>query len=267
MGLMTVFFQDNAIRTARLGVDIWWMGRDVAACLGYSDAPSAIQDHCLNARTLDEIDKSRVSETLTPNDDKVGETPTLGVHPHSKFIPLGDVLRLVVRSKLPSAQVFERWVFEEVLPSILRTGRYAFDPEPDFEIMREKMAVIRETRLTHGRAAAQAMWRELGLPLPPSEEDRQVAHASEAQRQIYGYIHDFLEECCEPAPTSRVRTPELHKLYNDWAVAGGAPFITLTAFGLSMRHSPYRKMKAGTTWWLGLRIRDDARRRIAEKRR
>ena len=40
------------------------------------------------------------------------------------FIPEGDVYRLITHSKLPSAERFERWVFDEVLPSIHRTGGY-----------------------------------------------------------------------------------------------------------------------------------------------
>lgn len=40
------------------------------------------------------------------------------------FIPEGDVYRLITHSKLPSAERFERWVFDEVLPSIRRTGGY-----------------------------------------------------------------------------------------------------------------------------------------------
>ena len=40
------------------------------------------------------------------------------------FIPEGDVYRLIVRSKLPAAERFERWVFEEVLPSIRQNGGY-----------------------------------------------------------------------------------------------------------------------------------------------
>jgi len=43
------------------------------------------------------------------------------------FIPEGDLYRLIIRSKLPAAERFERWVFDEVLPSIRRHGLYA-DP-------------------------------------------------------------------------------------------------------------------------------------------
>ena len=55
------------------------------------------------------------------------------------FIPEGDVYRLIVHSKLPSAERFERWVFDEVLPSLRANGIYITDPlvkqfarDPDF---------------------------------------------------------------------------------------------------------------------------------------
>ena len=44
------------------------------------------------------------------------------------FIPEGDVYRLIVHSKLPSAERFERWVFDEVLPSLRANGIYITDP-------------------------------------------------------------------------------------------------------------------------------------------
>lgn len=43
------------------------------------------------------------------------------------FIPEGDVYRLIASSKLPSAEKFERWVFEEVLPNVRKTGMYIDD--------------------------------------------------------------------------------------------------------------------------------------------
>ena len=55
------------------------------------------------------------------------------------YIPEGDVYRLIVHSKLPSAERFERWVFDEVLPSLRKNGIYITDPlvkqfarDPDF---------------------------------------------------------------------------------------------------------------------------------------
>ena len=50
--------------------------------------------------------------------------PTNGGNQELKFIPEGDLYRLIVHSKLPTAERFEKWVFDEVLPSIRRTGSY-----------------------------------------------------------------------------------------------------------------------------------------------
>ena len=52
------------------------------------------------------------------------DTPTNGGVQSVKFIPEGDVYRLIIRSKLPKAEEFEKWVFDEVLPSIRQTGNY-----------------------------------------------------------------------------------------------------------------------------------------------
>ena len=59
---------------------------------------------------------ARGCETHPPLDGRGAQEVTL--------ISESDVLRLVVRSRLPAADRFERWVFEEVLPQIARTGRY-----------------------------------------------------------------------------------------------------------------------------------------------
>ncbi len=82
-------------------------GTDVAAALGYSNPRDAITRHC---RYVVKRDVPHPQST----DRKISMT----------FIPEGDVYRLVVHSKLPSAERFERWVFDEVLPSIRKHGAY-----------------------------------------------------------------------------------------------------------------------------------------------
>ena len=79
-------------------------GTDVARALGYARPNEAVSKHCKG--TL----KRR--------------TPTAGGIQEMLFIPEGDVYRLIVHSKLPSAERFERWVFDEVLPSIRKHGAY-----------------------------------------------------------------------------------------------------------------------------------------------
>ncbi len=75
-----------------------------AKVLGYINPRKAILDHC----------KGSVKHRVL----------TDGGQQELKFIPEGDLYRLITHSKLPDAERFERWVFDEVLPSIRQTGGY-----------------------------------------------------------------------------------------------------------------------------------------------
>lgn len=83
---------------------------DIAKVLEYTNPHKAIADHCRY------LTKCYVPHPQSP-DKKIEMT----------FIPEGDVYRLIIRSKLPSAERFERWVFDEVIPSIRKHGMYAVD--------------------------------------------------------------------------------------------------------------------------------------------
>jgi prophage antirepressor-like protein len=85
-------------------------GIDVASALGYSKPRNAITAHCRYAL------KRGVPHPQAP--DKLMEMV---------FIPEGDVYRLIAHSKLPSAERFESWVFDEVLPTIRKHGAYVTD--------------------------------------------------------------------------------------------------------------------------------------------
>ncbi|OUB04471.1 phage repressor protein/antirepressor Ant [[Bacillus thuringiensis] serovar konkukian] len=96
---------------------------DVAKALGYSNPHKAIKDHCK---------PEGVNEALVPTNSG---TQT------KKFINEPNLYRLIVKSKLPQAEQFEKWVFEEVLPSIRKHGAYMTDQaleqavtNPDFMI-------------------------------------------------------------------------------------------------------------------------------------
>ncbi len=82
----------------------YFVANDVAKALGYSVPKDAVARHCKGAL------KQRYL--------------TEGGEQEIKFIPEGDVYRLIIRSKLPKAEEFEKWVFDEVLPSIRKTGGY-----------------------------------------------------------------------------------------------------------------------------------------------
>ena len=109
------------LRTVNVGDKIMFVASDVAKALGYSRPADAITAHC----------KGSVKRRL----------PTNGGMQELKIIPEGDVYRLITHSKLPSAEKFESWVFDEVLPSIRKHGAYMTEDtikkviaEPDFII-------------------------------------------------------------------------------------------------------------------------------------
>ena len=94
------------IRTVLIDGVIWFVGKDVATALGYSNPQKAIRDH------VDDEDKM-VNESFTLGQ---GSAPTL--------INESGLYSLIFSSKLPSAKKFKRWVTSEVLPSIRKTGNY-----------------------------------------------------------------------------------------------------------------------------------------------
>lgn len=103
---VTVFHSEEFgdIRTADVDGKIYFCGNDVAKGLGYTNPNKAIKDHC-----------RAITKRYSPISGKMQEI---------NFIPESDVYRLIVSSKLPTAERFEKWVFEEVLPSIRKHGGY-----------------------------------------------------------------------------------------------------------------------------------------------
>lgn len=98
------------IRVAINGDTVLFCGKDVATVLGYTETAKAIREHC---KGVSEID-----------------TPTAGGIQKLKYITEGDLYRLVCSSRLPKAQEFEKWVFDEILPTIHKTGKYCVPQKP-----------------------------------------------------------------------------------------------------------------------------------------
>ncbi len=93
------------IRTATIDGKPYFVGTDVAKALGYSNPRKAIIDHCKGVTKRD--------------------TPTSSGIQSMSYINEGDVYRLIMKSKLSSAEKFENWVMEEVLPEIRKSGSYS----------------------------------------------------------------------------------------------------------------------------------------------
>ncbi len=142
-------------------------GMDVAAALGYSNPRDALRRHCKGVVKRD--------------------TLTEGGPQQLSFIPEGDVYRLIVHSKLPSAERFERWVFDEVLPSIRKHGAYltkeklwevATSPEALMKLCSDLLAEREENEALREKNAAlegKAAFYDLFIDLKHSTNLRTTA--------------------------------------------------------------------------------------------
>lgn len=156
-------------------------GSDMAKALGYSNSRKALIDHCKGVTKRD---------TLT-----AGGTQQLS------FIPEGDVYRLIVHSKLPSAERFERWVFEEVLPSIRKHGAYltreklwemATSPEALMKLCADLLAEREKTtalRNENAWLAGKAVYYDLFVDLKHNTNLRTAAKELEVpERQFIRFL-------------------------------------------------------------------------------
>lgn len=120
--------QFGQIRTIVINEKPYFVGIDVAISLGYKEPHKAIARHC----------KGWAFHPVPDNQGFTQET---------KIIPQGDVYRLAAKSKLPSAEAFESWIFDEVLVSISKSGGYMIDRSDDTPemIMARALQIAQDT--------------------------------------------------------------------------------------------------------------------------
>lgn len=111
MNELQIFRNDEfgSVRTMSIDGKPWFVANDVARALGYKRPADAVTAHC----------KGSVKHRYL----------TEGGEQEVKMIPEGDIYRLVVKSHLPKADEFERWIFDSVLPSIRQNGGYIMNQE------------------------------------------------------------------------------------------------------------------------------------------
>ena len=140
MNLTTFAFDGQTVRTVT-GSDgsPLFCGRDVADALGYRDTVNAMKQHCKGVAIHHPLQ-------------------TAGGVQQARFISEPDVMRLIVGSKLPAAERFERWVFEEVLPTIRRTGSYGVTaPKDMIEALTQALEQARQLEAQKAIIAEQAV--------------------------------------------------------------------------------------------------------------
>lgn len=175
------------VRTIQQNGEPWFVGKDVAEILGYSNTPKAIRDH-------------------VDDEDKLTERIVLsGQNREMTIINESGLYSLILSSKMPKAKEFKRWVTSEVIPAIRKTGKYEAmaqavpindEPATDFTQLEFDQririaAIIASCRRERLPLVAKVLSLDLEgmMPLMP-------AHITEAEQAAYQYIssvYDSLE--------------------------------------------------------------------------
>ena len=140
----------GSVRTTVIGSEPFFVGKDVAEILGYSNPRKALFDH-VNAE--DKMDGVTIRDSIGREQKPI-------------LINESGLYSLILRSQLPKAQKFKRWVTAEVLPSIRRHGMYATDEllaNPDLAIAaftalkeeRERRIVLEEVAAVQKQQIAE----------------------------------------------------------------------------------------------------------------
>lgn len=151
MNEMKIFnFEDNDVRTQTINGEPWFVGKDVADILGYSNPAKAIRDH------VDDEDKGQ-NDTFTPGGMQI-----------MTIVNESGLYSLVFKSQLPSAKRFKRWVTSEVLPTIRKTGSYQIPADP-MDALRLMFQATEHTLEKVNQVDARVIHLEQNVKLEPGE--------------------------------------------------------------------------------------------------
>lgn len=133
MNDLTIFNSNEfgEIRTVTIDGKPYFVATDVATALGYVNPRKAVNDHCKGVTKRD--------------------TPTSSGVQQMSYINEGDLYRLIMKSKLPSAEKFESWVVDEVLPAIRKTGSYQMQAPQGKELL--ALAVLEAQKTIEAQTA------------------------------------------------------------------------------------------------------------------
>ena len=161
--------QFGNVRTVIDGETVLFCGTDVARSLGYKSPKDAVAAHCKGAV------KRRIGVVTGKKADGSPAMQDLEM----VFIQEGDIYRLTARSNLPSAEKFERWLFDEILPTIRKHGGY-LTPEKIEEALLNPDTIIRlATDLKAERAARKELEEQNAAMLPLAQFAKAVTDSED----------------------------------------------------------------------------------------
>lgn len=127
----------GSVRTLEKNGKILFCGKDVALALGYSNTKDAISRHCKGVVKHDFLTNGGIQEMV--------------------FISEGDLYRLAARSKLPKVERFERWIFDEVIPSIYKYGAYMTEQTIEKALFNPDFLIELATQLKNEQARSKQL--------------------------------------------------------------------------------------------------------------
>ena len=177
--MMEVFENQEfgSIRVLQEAGKTFFCASDVAKALGYVNPYAAVKRHCRGPLTKREGVVQKVNQYGDAGEQVV----------EISFITEGDVYRLIVHSKLPSAERFEKWVFDEVIPTIRKHGAYltkeklwevATSPEALLKLCSDLLAEREENvslRIANAQLEGKAAFYDLFIALEHSTNLRTTA--------------------------------------------------------------------------------------------
>ena len=173
MQLSVFNFNGHNVRTVLVDGVPYWGGPDVCAILGYANVTDAIKRHCRPGGVAkhDLID-------------------SLGRPQSTTIINEGNVCRLIAKSNMPNADAFESWIFDEVVPTIFKTGAYRHpDSQPAVALdpTGQLMAMIAQnlTALTSKTGQIDATIEEQGIRIAAVEERQRVTDPREIETRMF----------------------------------------------------------------------------------
>ena len=179
------------IRTVTIDNEPWFVGRDVAEALGYSEPRSAV------SKKVDDTDKG-VAEMETPSGKQ-----------NMTIINESGLYALIFGSKLDSAKRFKHWVTSEVLPSIRKNGNYQMmkqessELSPQLQMLQGLLDQMKETEIAN------------------KKRDRQIALAQETAEKAVETTERMKDEIISPFDNWR---DDINRKVRQISIASGIPY-------------------------------------------
>ena len=195
MNEMQIFENEEfgKIRTLTINDEPWFVGKDVAGVLGYSNHRDALAKH------VDEEDRM----------DGVAIRDSIGRKQTPVLINESGLYALILSSKLPSAKRFKRWVTSEVLPALRKTGKYEiprnkqYQPTrplttDDYEDAARTISKCHNSRLP----IVIDLYRKAGLDIDEIPEMRKQSHSDgSSKRELVDILNRYsMKDLCERLP-------------------------------------------------------------------